>query len=72
MGEGVEGAPLGLGLVEIELPSEQLHAQQSEDDQEKEEQEEKGHDRLHRVEQRGHQVGQSCPVTRGTDRTERR
>lgn len=38
LGEVVEGAPLGLGFVEIKLPTKQLHAQQGEDDDEEEEQ----------------------------------
>lgn len=62
LGERVEGAPLGLRLVEVELASEELHAQQSEDDEEEEEQQQQRGDGLHGVQQRRHQVGQSGPV----------
>lgn len=60
--EGVEGAAFGLRLVEVELASEQLHAEQSEDDEEKEEEEQQGGNGLHGVQQGGHQIGQSCPM----------
>lgn len=60
--EGVEGAALGLRLVEVELPPEQLHAEQSEDDEEEEEEEQEGGDGLHGIEQRGHQARQRRPV----------
>ena len=38
LGKVVEGAPLGLGLVKVELAPKHLHAQQGEDDDEEEEQ----------------------------------
>jgi len=60
--EGVESTPLHLSLVKVEFASEQLHAQQCEDDEEEEEQEQKGADSFHGVEQRVDQVGQSGPV----------
>lgn len=47
--EVVEGASLGLCLIEIELPSEQLHSQQGEDDDEEEEQQQQRGDGLHGV-----------------------
>lgn len=37
--EGVESAAFGLRLIEVELPSKQLHAEQSEDDEKEEEEE---------------------------------
>lgn len=59
----VEGA--SPGLVKVELPPKELHAQQREDDDEEEEQEQQGGDGAHRVEQRGHQVGKRVPVSVG-------
>ncbi len=60
--EGVKGAAFGLRLVEVELPSKQLHAEQSEDDEEEEEEEQQGGDGLHGVQQGRHQIGQSRPM----------
>lgn len=60
--ERVEGASLHLSLVKVEFASEQLHAQQGEDDEEEEEQEQQGADGFHGVEQRVDQVRQSSPV----------
>ena len=62
LGKGVKGAAFGLRLVEVELATEQLHAQQGEDDEEEEEQQQQRGDGLHGVQQRCHQVGQGCPV----------
>lgn len=64
--EGVERAAFGLRLVEVELPSKQLHAKQSEDDEEEEEQQQQRGDGLHGVQQRRHQIGQSRPVAAQT------
>lgn len=61
--EGVEGAAFGLRLVEVEFPPKQLHAEQSEDDEEEEEEEQEGGDGLHGIQQRGHQTGQSRPMS---------
>ena len=63
LGEVVKGTPLGLGLVKVELPTKDLHAQQREDDDEEEEQQQQGGDGLHGVQQRSHQVAQGLPVT---------
>lgn len=68
--EGVERAPLHLGLVKVEFASEQLHSQQGEDDEEEEEQQQKGADGFHGVEQRVHQVGQGGPVASDTTETQ--
>lgn len=37
--EGVKGAAFGLRLVKVELPSKELHAEQSKDDEEEEKEE---------------------------------
>lgn len=65
LGEGVEGAALGLRLVEAEAAAEELHPQQGEDDDEEEEQQQQRGDGLHRVQQRAHQVAQRRPVPGG-------
>lgn len=65
--EGVEGAAFGLRLVKVELPPEELHAEQSEDDEEEEQEEQQRGDGLHGVEQRRHQIGQSRPVSEETE-----
>lgn len=65
--EGVERAAFGLRLVEVELPSEQLHAEQSEDDEEEEEEQQQGGDGLHGVQQRRHQIGQGRPMAAQTE-----
>ncbi len=69
--EGVEGAAFGLRLIEVELPSKQLHAKQGEDDEEEEEEQQQGGDGLHGVQQRSHQIGQSCPMAERTERAVR-
>lgn len=65
--EGVKGAAFGLRLVEVELATKQLHAEQCEDDEEEEEEQQQGGDRLHGVQQRCHEVGQGRPVSEQTD-----
>ncbi|TNN65171.1 hypothetical protein EYF80_024578 [Liparis tanakae] len=47
LGKVVKGAPSG--LVEVELPPKQLHAEQGEDDDEEEEQEQQGSNGANRV-----------------------
>ena len=64
--EGIECAALGLRLVEVELPSKQLHAEQGKDDEEEEEEEQQGGNGLHGVQQGRHQIGQSCPMAEQT------
>jgi len=61
LGKVVKGA--ASGLVEVEFPPKELHAQQGEDNDEEEEQEQQGCDGTNRVEQRGHQVGQRVPIS---------
>jgi hypothetical protein len=62
LGEGIKGAPLGVGLVKVELAPKQLHAKQGEDDDEEKEEKQQGGDGLHGIEQRCHQIAQGCPV----------
>ena len=61
--EGVEVlARLLVGLVVVELATEQLHAEQREDDDEESQQQQQAGDRAHRVDERRHEVAQRRPV----------
>ena len=63
LGKVVKGTPLGLRLIEVELSTKHLHAQQGEDDDEEEEQQQQGSNGLHGVEKRCHQVTERLPMT---------
>lgn len=62
LGEVIERAPPGLHLIKVELPPEELHAQEGEDDDEEKQQQKQGGDGAHRVQQGRHQVAQGVPV----------
>lgn len=62
LGEGIKGAPLGVGLVEVEFAPKQLHAKQREDDDKEKEEKQQGSNGLHGIEQGCHQIAQRCPV----------
>lgn len=63
LGEVVKGA--SPGLIKVELPPKELHAQQWEDDDEEEEQEQQGSDGANGVEKWSYKVGKRVPVSMG-------
>lgn len=62
LGEVVKVASSYFRVFKVISASEELHAQQGENDNEKKEQQQEGSDGADGVEQRGHQIAQRCPV----------
>lgn len=61
LGKVVKGA--ASGVVKVEFPPKELHAQQGEDNNEEEEQEQQGGDGANWVEEGGHEVGERVPIS---------
>ena len=58
----------GLVLVEAELASEQLHAEQRKDDDEEKQQQQQAGDGAHAVDERRHQIPQRRPISTGCEK----